>query len=103
MKDIEETEQKTFKTLDDSFFKVRLDRAKGRERKMMFCMSKLGKGPYLMSDVASEMGIETSSASPTRATLIKKGFLYTPRHGYIEFTVPMFDDFLRRTDDEFEK
>ena len=101
--DVKNAEQKTFENLDDSFFKVRLDRAKGRERKMMFCMSRLGKGPYLMNDVASKMKVKTSSASPTRATLIKKGFLFTPRHGYIEFTVPMFDDFLRRTKDEYGK
>lgn len=102
LEDAKEGEKEALESLDDSFFKVRLDRAKGRERKMMFCMSDLGKGPYLMSDVAEQMGIKTSSASPTRATLISKGFLYTPRHGYIDFTVPLFDEFLQRAEDEFD-
>jgi AAA+ ATPase superfamily predicted ATPase len=102
LQDVTNGEQEALKFLDESFFKVRLDRAKGRERKMMFCMAKLGKGPYLMNSVAKEMGIQTSSASPTRATLIRKGFVYTPRHGYIDFTVPLFDEFLNRTEDEFD-
>lgn len=101
--DVINGEQEALKYLDESFFKVRLDRAKGRERKMMFCMAKLGKGPYLMNTVAKEMGIQTSSASPTRATLIRKGFVYTPRHGFIDFTVPLFDEFLNRTEDEFDQ
>ena len=56
-----------------------------------------------MNTVAKEMGIQTSSASPTRATLIRKGFVYTPRHGFIDFTVPLFDEFLNRTEDEFDQ
>jgi hypothetical protein len=103
LEDVKSGEEKALEFMDESFFKVRLDRAKGRERKMMFCMAQLGKGPYLMNAVAAKMGIQTSSASPTRATLLSKGFVYTPRHGYIEFTVPLFDEFLNRTKDEFEQ
>lgn len=86
----------TLKELDNSFFKVRLDRAAGREKKLMYGMAELGQGPYLMADVAKKIGIKVSSLSPTRATLISKGFIYTPEFGYIDFTVPLFDDFLRR-------
>lgn len=94
--DILKSKQITLKTLDESFFKVRLDRAAGREKKLMYAMAKLGKGPYLMADVAKTLQIKVSSLSPTRATLISKGFIYTPEFGYIDFTVPLFDDFLRR-------
>jgi hypothetical protein len=62
----------------------------------MYGMAELGQGPYLMADVAKKVGIKVSSLSPTRATLISKGFIYTPEFGYIDFTVPLFDDFLRR-------
>jgi len=94
--DILKSKQITLKSLDDSFFKVRLDRAAGREKKLMYAMAELGQGPYLMADVARSLKIKVSSLSPTRATLINKGFIYTPEFGYIEFTVPLFDDFLRR-------
>ena len=69
--------------------------------------SKLGKGPYLMSDVASEMGVATSSAKQTRSNFINGGVpvLYTlwKMHGYIEFTVPMFDDFSQKNKCGFYK
>lgn len=94
--DVKNAKTLTLKELDNSFFKVRLDRATGREKKLMYAMAELGQGPYLMADVAKKVGIKVSSLSPTRATLINKGFIYTPEFGQIEFTVPLFDDFLRR-------
>ena len=96
LEDVKNAKTLTLKELDNSFFKVRLDRAAGREKRLMYAMAELGQGPYLMADVAKKVGIKVSSLSPTRATLISKGFIYTPEFGYIEFTVPLFDDFLRR-------
>ena len=94
--DVNSAKALTLKELDNSFFKVRLDRAAGREKKLMFAMASLGQVPYLMADVAKKLNIAVSSLSPTRATLIGKGFIYTPEFGFIDFTVPLFDDFLRR-------
>ncbi len=31
-----------------------------------------------------------------RAALLKKGMIYSPSHGVIDFTVPLFDEFMRR-------
>jgi hypothetical protein len=31
-----------------------------------------------------------------RAKLIKKGMIYSPAHGEIDFTVPLFDEFMIR-------
>lgn len=36
------------------------------------------------------------------ATLIKKGMVYSPSHGEMAFTVPLFDEFMRRAMPEFE-
>jgi hypothetical protein len=36
------------------------------------------------------------SLGPTRDNLIKKGMVYAPEHGQIAFTVPLFDEFMRR-------
>lgn len=96
LEDVKRATTLTLKELDNSFFKVRLDRATGREKKLMYAMAELGQGPYSMADVAKKVGIKVSSLSPTRAQLINKGFIYTPEFGQIEFTVPLFDDFLRR-------
>ena len=35
--------------------------------------------------------------SPVRAKLINKRMIYSPAHGDMDFTVPLFDDFMIRT------
>lgn len=84
------------KSLDEGFFKVRIDRATGAEKEFMKAMAALGEGPYKMGEVAKKRGVEINSLGPVRATLISKGFVYSPSHGLIEFTVPQFDTFIRR-------
>lgn len=86
-------------TLDDSFFKVRMDRATTAEREFMKAMSSLGSGIYKSLDVADKLGKKISSIGPVRATLISKGFIYSPQHGEIAFTVPLYDEYIRRNHD----
>jgi hypothetical protein len=83
-------------SLDAGFFKVRIDRATKAEKELMKAMAVLGTGPYKMGDVAKQRGVEVNSLGPVRATLISKGFVYSPSHGQIEFSVPQFDKFVRR-------
>lgn len=97
VEDVVAAKTETLNELDNSFFKVRFDRAINSEKKLMGAMAELGDGPYSMSDVAAKMNVRPTSASPTRATLIRKGFIYAPSHGQIDFTVPLFADFLRRS------
>ena len=82
------------KRLDEGFFKVRFDRLTPKEREYVIAMAKLGVGPYRSSDVALK---EThQSLGPRRAQIISKGMIYSPSHGDIAFTVPMFNDYLTR-------
>jgi len=39
---------------------------------------------------------------PVRSKLIKKGMIYSPAHGDMAFTVPLFDEFMIRAIPEFE-
>ena len=48
------------------------------------------------SNIASILGLKNTDIGPVRDKLIKKGMAYSPAHGYIAFTVPLFDDFMRR-------
>jgi hypothetical protein len=59
--------------------------------------AQLGSGPYKSSDVAAQLGEPVQKLGPRRAAIIRKGMIYSPAHGDIAFTVPMFDTFLRRT------
>ncbi len=90
---------KAVEALDRSFFKVRMDRATTAEKNFMKAMASLGKGPYKSSDVAAKLGKQVSSIGPVRATLISKGFVYSPQHGEVEFTVPLYNEYIERNFD----
>jgi Cdc6-like AAA superfamily ATPase len=87
---------KFIQSLDEGFFKVRIDRTTGAEKKMLKSMAAIGKGPYSMTEVASKYGSQMRSISPHRSSLMKKGLIYSPDYNKIDFTVPLFDDFIRR-------
>jgi len=82
--------------LDESFFRVRLDRATELQRSYLRAMAQLGAEPQKASDVADVMSRTSQNLGPTRAELINMGLLYTPDHGYAAFTVPHFDKFMMR-------
>ncbi|MEM8775830.1 MAG: ATP-binding protein [Pseudomonadota bacterium] len=82
--------------LDEGFFQVRFNRLTPKEREYVIAMAGLGKGPYRSSDVADALGEAPTKLGPRRAQIIAKGMIYSPEYGDIEFTVPMFDDYLRR-------
>ncbi len=83
-------------TLDDSFFKVRMDRATTAEREFMKAMAYIGTGIYKSTDVAEKLGKKINSIGPVRAQLISKGFIYSPQHGEVAFSVPLYDEYIRR-------
>jgi len=88
--------------LDENFFRVRFDRLTPGEKFFLRAMAQLGPGLYRTSDIADLMEIKINSLGPTRANLIKKGMIYSPSYGNMAFTVPLFDEFMRRTMPEFE-
>ncbi|MCL7419645.1 MAG: ATP-binding protein [Methylobacter sp.] len=86
-------------TLDDSFFKVRMDRSTSAEREFMMAMSSLGSGPYKSLEIAQKLDKKINSIGPVRAQLISKGFIYSPQHGEVAFSVPLYDEYIRRNFD----
>lgn len=96
--DVETASRAAIERLDQSFFRVRFDRLTPKEREYVFAMARLGDGPYRSADVAAELHEDLRTLGPRRASIIAKGMIYSPAHGDIAFTVPMFDDFLRRVE-----
>lgn len=84
--------------LDENFFRVRMDRLTPAEKAYLGAMAELGAGPHRSGDIATRLGVKVESVAPRRSGLIKKGMIYSPSHGDTAFTVPMFDDFLRRSE-----
>jgi AAA ATPase domain len=82
--------------LDESFFRVRFDRLTPTERVYLRAMSDLGPGPHRSGDIAVKLQRPVSSLGPVRSSLIAKGMIWSPAHGDTAFTVPLFDEFMRR-------
>jgi hypothetical protein len=82
--------------LDDGFFRVRTGRTSDPERAYLRAMAELGSGPARSGEVAALLHKRTTALGPTRDGLIKKALCYSPRWGEIDFTVPLFDEFMKR-------
>jgi hypothetical protein len=82
--------------LDTNFFRVRFDRMTVLQQKYLRAMAELGPGPHQTGDIATTLGVEPADISTVRQQLIRKGMVWSQRHGETAFTVPMFDAFLKR-------
>jgi len=82
--------------LDQNFFRVRFDRLTPSEKSFLRAMAELGSGAIRSGDIANYLGVKVNSIGPVRAKLIKKGMIYSPAYGDIAFTVPLFDEFMKR-------
>jgi len=83
--------------LDRGFFTFRTDRLPVNQRRYLRAMAELGPEEAASGDIASALGVRSSaSVGQTREALIRRGLIYSPRLGYASFTVPQFDDYLRR-------
>lgn len=88
--------------LDENFFRVRFDRLTPGEKTFLRAMAELGAGPYRTAEIADALRVKLTSLGPVRANLIRKGMVYSPAHGEMAFTVPLFDEFMRRAIPEFQ-
>jgi hypothetical protein len=98
-----ETTDVVIRRLDENFFRVRFDRLTPREKQYLRAMAELGAGPYRTGDIADMLQAKITTLGPVRANLIKKGMVFSPSHGEMAFTVPLFDEFMRRAMPEFER
>lgn len=93
---------KVIPRLDQDFFRVRFDRLTPSERNFLRAIAELGPGAHRTGDIADVLGVKVTSLGPVRAKLIKKGMIYSPAHGDMAFTVPLFDEFMIRAIPEFK-
>ena len=96
LSDVNEASAIAIAALDDSFFRVRFDRLTPSEKKYLRAMSDLGPGPHRSGDIAERLGRNVRSVAPTRNNLIESGMIWSPNHGDTAFTVPLFDEFMKR-------
>jgi len=94
--DVHAAKSITENKLDNGFFRVRLERLTSQEQAYVFAMSDLGHGPYRTADIADHLGKDRNALGVFRQNIIKKGMIYQPSHGYVDFTVPLFVNYLNR-------
>jgi len=82
--------------LNTNFFRVRFDRLIPSEKKYVRALAEFGGKPQRSGDIANKLGKAVEQVAPLRAQLISKGMIYSPAHGDIAFTVPLFEEFLIR-------
>lgn len=82
--------------LDESFFRVRFDRMTPAEKVYLRAMAELGPGPHRSGDIALMLKQEVTALGPRRNQIISKGMIWSPNHGDTAFTVPLFDQFMKR-------
>jgi len=96
-RDVEAAAPRADESLDRGIYEVRIQRATIKERRYLRAMAELGVGPYKVGAVANAMGSTTTALSTVRQKLLDRGLIYaTEDYGYVDFTVPRFDEFMRR-------
>ena len=100
--DVEVASDRVIAELDQSFFGVRFDRLTPTEYHYVRAMAELGPGPHRSRDIAEALGREAPAVAPVRSRLIGKGMIWSPGYGDTAFTVPLFDEFMKRTMPDIE-
>lgn len=85
-----------YSILDEGFYKTRYNKCTIKEKEFMFAMVQCGELPCTIANVAKNMKKTVKVIQPLRARLIGKGLIYSTSYGEIDFTVPKFDEFLKR-------
>jgi hypothetical protein len=95
--DVERAAPAAEQALDAAFFAARIARIPASEVAYVQALAGLGPGPHRSGEVAEAMSMATSQVSAFRDRLIGEGVIYAPRYGWVEFAIPHFDRYVRRT------
>ncbi len=101
LKVVQDATPEVMRRLDKNFFRVRFDRLTPSEKNFLRAMAYLGPDSHRTGDIAATLGTTAKGIGPVRSKLIKKGMIYSPAHGDMAFTVPLFDQFMMRAIPEF--
>ena len=94
--DVKTAEPLVESSLDENFYQVRMGRLTPKEAEYLQAMARLGPGPHRSADIAEQLGVRSEKISARRKDLIDKGMIYSPAHGEIAFSVPLFHKYLNR-------
>ena len=94
--DLETVREIVQDNLARSFFGTRFQMATDAEQRYLAAMAAAGDPPYRVGQVATHYGArDQRGVSVHRDALIQKGLVWSPRRGQVDFTVPLFAEYLR--------
>ena len=96
LEDVKAVDAVVTEQLDGNFFRVRMERLTPSEKSFLRAMSEFDAPEIRMADLSRKLKISQQALGPRRSALIKRGMIYSPAHGLVAFTVPLFNEFLRR-------
>jgi hypothetical protein len=94
--DVEAAQPVVEADLDEEFYENRIGKLTAGERLYVSALAHLGDGPQQTRAIADLLGRTTTSLSPLRDELMRSAVIYSPRRGYLDFTVPHCARFVRR-------
>jgi hypothetical protein len=95
MGDVGEVRDLVRDQLARTFYGTRFQLASDAEQRYLAAMASLGRAPYSTAEVARAWGARNQrQTSPHRDSLLQKGLIWSPRRGQVDFTVPLFAEFL---------
>lgn len=113
--DVDATVPAVQRQLDAGLYAARYDRLSEGEREYVGAMVALldaasapvgtsdplggSDGRIRSGDVADRLGRTSTQLAAVRDRIIKKGIIHSPRHNQLDFSVPGFDDYVRRRRD----
>jgi hypothetical protein len=96
VEDVEAVREIVTDSLARNFFGTRFYMATDAEQHYLAAIASLGAPPYRSADVARAYGArDQRGVSVHRESLIAKGLIWSPRRGQLDFTVPLFAEYLR--------
>ncbi len=85
-------------SLARNFFSTRFLLATDAEQRYLAAMAALREPPYRSADIARVYGAKDQrGVSMNRDALIQKGLIWAPRRGQLDFTAPLFAEYLRES------
>lgn len=101
LQDVNEAIRLTRPQIERKFYAEEFASLTDRERAFCKILAALGEGPQRLGDVANAFGKESSQISSIRTNLLRKGILFSPSSGKVEFRMPLADRYVREHDAEF--
>jgi hypothetical protein len=80
--------------IEKAFYRDAFDDLSPRERMLVIALADLGPGAHELRAVSGALGVGSMALGSIRTRLIKKGVVFAPRAGYLQFRIPLAERYV---------